>query len=59
MRYTRSGDSLDLPANSVAEIDWSEPPQGFLLGRAMPPVDVEVLFGEPRPAISPVPHGTA
>lgn len=33
VRYTRSGDTLDLPANSVAEIDWSEPPQGFLLGR--------------------------
>ena len=31
--------------------------QGFLLGRAMLPGDVEVLFGEPRPAMVPAQHG--
>ena len=33
--------------------------QGFLLGRAMSPGDVEVLFGERRPAAAHTPHGVA
>lgn len=33
--------------------------QGFILGRAMWPCDVQLLFGEPRPAVAPAPHGVA
>lgn len=34
VKYERGGDSLDMPANSVAEILWSEPPEPFLVGRS-------------------------